>query len=218
MEFLGGVVEGDDALRIEHALGVPADKAHPEAVLGGADLGAGGVRGEVSADVHAGGQHGEAVVRELTVAGDPEARAIGGALLTAAIPGEERVDQAAGDGQGVRAVAVMAKSDLAAFASDVEAQRLDVPLAQGDVDDARAQQEAVVAAEAHAGLFEDEVLDDVSLEAAQPEPRLALLHEVVELRPVLLGDEDGVAAHARGADVEPVGRADQGDAERAEDL
>ena len=54
-EFLGGVVEGDDALRIEDALGVPADEADPETMLGGPELRPRGSGREVSADLHAGG-------------------------------------------------------------------------------------------------------------------------------------------------------------------
>ena len=54
-EFLGGVVEGDDALGIEDALGVPADQFDPEAVLGRAQLSTRGGGREVSADLDAGG-------------------------------------------------------------------------------------------------------------------------------------------------------------------
>ena len=52
-EFLGGIVEGDNALRIEDALGVPADETDPEAVLGGTELRACGSGREVPADLYA---------------------------------------------------------------------------------------------------------------------------------------------------------------------
>lgn len=217
-ELLGGVVEGDDALWIKDALGVPADEPDPEAMLGGTELRTRGGGRKVSADLHAGGEDRKAMVRELPMSGRPKARTVGGTLLASAIPSVERIDKPPEDGQGVRTEAIVPEGDLAALPSDMEAQHLEVAPIQGRVDDAGAQQEAVAATEAEARLLEHEILDHVSLEAAQAETSLAFLHDRMEFRPVLLRDQDGIAAHAGRPDVEPVDGADRRDAQRREQL
>jgi hypothetical protein len=109
----------------------------------------------------------------------------------------------------------MAESDLAALSPDVEAEDLEVATAQGGVDHACTQQQAVVTAETHARLLKDQILDDVGLEATQAEAGLAFLDQRMEFGPMLRGHEDGVTAYARRPHVEPIGGGDRGTDARA---
>lgn len=158
------------------------------------------------------------MVRELPMSGRPKARTIGGTLLAPSIPSVERIDEPAQDGQGVRTEAVMPKGDLAALPSDMETQHVEVPPIERSIHHARSEHEAVAATETEAGLFEYEVLDNVSLEAMKPQSLLAFLHQRMEFRPVFRGDEDSIAAHAGSPDVEPVDGTDRRDAQRREQL
>lgn len=158
------------------------------------------------------------MVRELTMAGRPEPGAVGGALLAPTIPSVERIDEPTEDGQGVRAEAIVPKGDLPALPSDMETEHIEIPAIESGVYHARSQHEAVAAAETQAGLFKYEILHHVSLEAMEPQSPLAFLNQRVEFRPVLLGNEDGIAAHARRPDVEPVDGTDCRDTQRREEL
>ena len=128
-QLLGGVVKVDDALWIEDSLGVPADEAHPEAMLSGAQLRPRGGGREMSADLHARREDGEAMMRELAMAGDPKARPIRGALLTSLIPGVERIDEYAKASHRVRTPTIMTEGNLAALPADVKAQHIQVAAA-----------------------------------------------------------------------------------------
>jgi hypothetical protein len=150
------------------------------------------------------------LMREFTMSGGPKSGPIGGGFLTTAIPGKERVDEPADMRERGRGEPIMAKGHLPAFPADVETQDVELTLGQRRIDEAGAKQELAVIAQAQPGLLQDQILDDVGLESAKPQAGLTVQDNAMELRPLLGGDEDGVATGSGGADGEPEGRDDRG--------